>query len=156
MRLIDADAFIEFLKETSKKLEFDKIEFKDSSLTAQAIIDGVIADLDGTSLDGFENAPTIEPEQKWIPVNDVIGVGYNEHEIGPSKWRAVCYNCGAHDPYCKTNTEAMEAWNHRFADDICVGSKERTAKVDTTPDLRNTDLHYANLHNADLHNADLQ
>ena len=69
MRLIDADAFIEFLKETSKKLEFDKIEFKDSSLTAQAIIDGVIADLDGTSLDGFENAPTIEPEPKWIPCN---------------------------------------------------------------------------------------
>lgn len=62
--------------------------------------------------------------------NDVIGVGYNEHEIGPSKWRAVCYNCGAHGPYCKTNTEAMEAWNHRFADDICVGSKERTAKVE--------------------------
>lgn len=70
MRLIDADAFIEFLKETSKKLEFDKIEFKDSSLTAQAIIDGVIADLDGTSLDGFENAPTIEPEQRWIPVSE--------------------------------------------------------------------------------------
>ena len=72
MRLIDADAFIKFLKETSKKLEFDKIEFKDSSLTAQAIIDGVIADLDGTSLDGFENAPTIEPEPKWIPVTETL------------------------------------------------------------------------------------
>lgn len=72
MRLIDADAFIKFLKETSKKLEFDKIEFKDSSLTAQAIIDGVIADLDGTSLDGFENAPTIEPEPKWTPVTEAL------------------------------------------------------------------------------------
>ena len=74
MRLIDADAFIEFLKEISKKLEFDKIEFKDSSLTAQAIIDGVIADLDGTSLDGFENAPTIEPERRWIPVTEKLPI----------------------------------------------------------------------------------
>ena len=89
MRLIDADAFIEFLKETSKKLEFDKIEFKDSSLTAQAIIDGVIADLDGTSLDGFENAPTIEPERKkgkWIEVHGYVTPG------GDPVWK--CSECG--------------------------------------------------------------
>lgn len=89
MRLIDADAFSEFLKETSKKLEFDKIEFKDSTLTAQAIIDGVIADLDGTSLDGFENAPTIEPERKkgkWIEVHGYVTPG------GDPVWK--CSECG--------------------------------------------------------------
>ena len=61
--------------------------------------------------------------------NREIGVGYNDKEIGSSKWRAVCYNCGAHGPYCNTSTEAMEEWNHRFATDTNVGNKERTAKT---------------------------
>ena len=94
MRLIDADAFIEFLKETSKKLEFDKIEFKDSTLTAQAIIDGVIADLDGTSLDGFENAPTIEPERKAKVIENKYHIGTSLNIVGEPK---ICheYLCGA-------------------------------------------------------------
>lgn len=52
--------------------------------------------------------------------NTEIGVGYNDKELGRSKWRAVCYNCGAHGPYENTSQEAMEAWNHRT---------ERPAKV---------------------------
>lgn len=68
MRLIDADAFIKYIKETSEKLEFDKFHV-DSAVTAKIILDGVIADLDGTSRDGFKNAPTIELERKkgkWV------------------------------------------------------------------------------------------
>lgn len=106
MRLIDADAFIEFLKETSEKLEFDKFHV-DSAVTAEIILDGVIADLDGTSRDGFKNAPTIEPERKkgkWIydgirgrfPACKCSICGYYEN----ADWALLqgvnfCPNCGA-------------------------------------------------------------
>lgn len=69
MRLIDADAFIEYIKETSEKLEFDKLHIVDSALTVKDILDGVIADLNGTSRDGLKNAPTVKLKRKkgeWI------------------------------------------------------------------------------------------
>ena len=69
MRLIDADAFIEYIKETSENFKSDKF-YVDSGLTVKIILDAVIADLDGTSPDGFKRAPTIEPELKWIPVTE--------------------------------------------------------------------------------------
>lgn len=92
MRLIDADAFIEYIKETSEKLEFDKFHV-DSALTAKIILDGVIADLDGTSRDGFKNAPTIEPEEKkgkWLDP-DV----FDNADYPIEQWQSMkCSQCG--------------------------------------------------------------
>lgn len=45
--------------------------------------------------------------------NDVIGVLYNDKELGESKWHAVCYNCGAHGPYAMTASKAYQEWNNR-------------------------------------------
>lgn len=65
-RLIDADAFVRFLKDTVKKQEYENLKI-DELLTVADVIEAIISELDGTSLDGFKNAPTIEPELKWIP-----------------------------------------------------------------------------------------
>ena len=45
--------------------------------------------------------------------NDVIGVLYNNKELGKSKWHAVCYNCGAYGPYTMTASKACQEWNNR-------------------------------------------
>lgn len=59
MRPIDADAFVDFLRETSRRQEYDQLAICDT-LTVADVIGAVIAELDGTSLDGFSNAPTLE------------------------------------------------------------------------------------------------
>lgn len=61
MRLIDADAFAEFLKNAVKQQKYENVKI-DELLTVADVIEAVISELDGTSLDGFKNAPTIEPE----------------------------------------------------------------------------------------------
>ena len=97
MRLIDADAFIKYIKETSEKLEFDKFHI-DSAVTAKIILDGVIADLNGTSRDGFKNAPTVELERKKGELKTIgfltsqcseCGVQFHELE-----YTNYCPNCG--------------------------------------------------------------
>ena len=88
MRLIDADAFIEYIKETSEKLKSDKF-YVDSGLTVKIILDAVIADLDGTNRDGFKRAPTIEPEPKWIPVTEALPEE-GESVIVCSRYGAIC------------------------------------------------------------------
>ena len=72
MRLIDADAFVDFLKDTVKRQKYEDTKI-DGLLTVADVIEAIISELEGTSLDGFKNAPTIEPERKageWIPVED--------------------------------------------------------------------------------------
>ena len=69
MRLIDADAFVEFLRDVVKKQKYDDLKI-DEALTVADVIDAVISELEGTSLDGFTNAPTIGPEPKWIPCSE--------------------------------------------------------------------------------------
>lgn len=59
MRLIDADAFTEFLKDAIKRQKYEDTKI-DGLLTVADVIEAVISDLDGTSLDGFKNAPTID------------------------------------------------------------------------------------------------
>lgn len=71
MRLIDADAFTEFLKDTVKRQKYEDLKI-DGSLTVADVIEAVISELDGTSLDGFKNAPTIEPDTDTISRQDVI------------------------------------------------------------------------------------
>ena len=68
MRLIDADAFAIFLKDAIKRQEYEDTKI-DGLLTVADVIEAVISELDGTSLDGFKNAPTIEPQRKtgkWL------------------------------------------------------------------------------------------
>lgn len=69
MRLIDADAFAEFLKDAVKRQKYENTKI-DRLLTVADVIEAVISELEGTSLDGFENAPTIEPEQNIIRCKD--------------------------------------------------------------------------------------
>ena len=66
MRLIDADAFAEFLKDAVKQQKYENTKI-DRLLTVADVIEAVISELEGTSLVGFKNAPTIEPEPHWIP-----------------------------------------------------------------------------------------
>lgn len=63
MRAIDADAFAEFLKDAVKRQKYDDLNI-DGLLKVADVIEAIISELDGTSLDGFKNAPTIEPERK--------------------------------------------------------------------------------------------
>ena len=73
MRLIDADAFAEKIKEISSRNHYDKLLIN-KPLTVQDVLDSVIAELNGTGLDGFENCPTVEerPVAEWISVHDKI------------------------------------------------------------------------------------
>lgn len=64
MRLIDADAFAQFLKDAIKKQEYENLKI-DGCLTVAEVIYAVISELDGTSLDGYKNAPTIKPERNY-------------------------------------------------------------------------------------------
>ena len=90
MRLIDADAFIEFIKETSEKLEFDKF-YVNSGLTVKTVLDAVIADLDGTSRDGFKNAPTIDLKKKGKWTDGMLYYDFEESEWEKVKC-SVCEN----------------------------------------------------------------
>ena len=90
MRLIDADALAEFLKDAVKRQKYDDLNI-DGLLTVADVIEAIISELNGTSLNGFKNAPTIElrcenceafnktrllipqPERKtgrWIPCSE--------------------------------------------------------------------------------------
>ena len=59
MRAIDADAFAEFLKDAVKRQKYDDLNI-DGLLTVADVIEAIISELNGTSLAGFKNAPTIE------------------------------------------------------------------------------------------------
>lgn len=71
MRLIDADAFAEFLKDAIKQQKYEDTKI-DGLLTVADVIEAVITELDGTSFIGFKNAPTIEPQRtgQWIPCGE--------------------------------------------------------------------------------------
>lgn len=67
MRIIDADAFVQFLKDAVIRQGYENLKI-DRLLTVADVIEAIVSELDGTSLDGFKNAPTIEPE----PCEDAI------------------------------------------------------------------------------------
>lgn len=69
MRTIDADAFTEFLKDAIKQQKYEDTKIG-GLLTVADVIEAVISELDGTSLVGFKNAPTIEPQPHWIPCSE--------------------------------------------------------------------------------------
>lgn len=100
MRLIDADAFAEFIKYAIKTQKYDVLKVNDTTLTVGQVLESVIAELDGTSLDGLKNNPTIEPRKgKWIKISpaniyecSVCGQNVMTNDIETYKF---CHGCGA-------------------------------------------------------------
>lgn len=61
MRLIDADAYCSFLREVSTRQHYETLlTNKDKYPTVADVIEEICCDLDGTSLNGFDNAPTVD------------------------------------------------------------------------------------------------
>lgn len=59
-RLIDADAFIEFIKDAEKRQNYGTLRIDNHYLMVSDVLDAVISELNGTSLVGFKNAPTVD------------------------------------------------------------------------------------------------
>lgn len=65
MRLVDADAFCAFLRELNTRQHYETLlTHKDKYPTVADVIEAVCCDLDGTGLNGFDNAPTVEQEEE--------------------------------------------------------------------------------------------
>ena len=102
MRLIDADAFADFIAEVIKRQRYDEVKLG-STLTIADVLDAVIAELKGEGLNGFNNAPTIEPERKtgkWENgcICSVCGERCDYHlsgDIWIEELANFCPNCGA-------------------------------------------------------------
>ena len=87
MRLIDADAFANFLKNIIKTQKYDALKVNGDTLTVGDVLESVIAELDGTSLDGFKNNPTIEPQRikgRWVRKESDLSWWYECSECGDS------------------------------------------------------------------------
>lgn len=59
MRLIDADAFSAFIKKAVAEQGYEVLRICDT-LTVADVLNSVCAELDGTGLEGFLNAPTVD------------------------------------------------------------------------------------------------
>ena len=57
-RLIDANAFSDFITDAIKRQEYENLKI-DDLLTVADVLDAVVSDLTGTGFDRFNNAPTI-------------------------------------------------------------------------------------------------
>lgn len=92
-RLIDADAFAEFIKHAIKTQKYDSLKINDTTLTVAEVLECVVAELEGTGIDGFKNNPTIEPRKKGVWINDCCSIcGYG---VEPWNNTPYCPNCGA-------------------------------------------------------------
>lgn len=116
MRLIDAEVFCAFLREVSTRQHYETLLInKDKYPTVADVIEAICCDLDGTSLNGFDNAPTVplpdfkegykqaildgktnfsRPQGEWIIVDDV----YCECPFCKNrevKFSKHCPECGA-------------------------------------------------------------
>ena len=77
MRLIDADAFSAFIKKTVHEQGYDgdgALRICDA-LTIGDVLNSVCAKLDGTALEGFKNAPTVDavPVRRGRWIRDEFG-----------------------------------------------------------------------------------
>lgn len=71
MRLIDADAFSDFIKKAVFEHGYEVLRICDT-LTVADVLNSVCAELDGTGLEGFKNAPTVDA----VPVERKSVSGY--------------------------------------------------------------------------------
>lgn len=111
MRTIDADAFCNFLREVSTRQHYETLlTNKDKYPTVADVIEEICCELDGTSLNGFDNAPTVDtdlsgysdklwetaydrgkndrPKGKWIKESKLWG------GFGDSVLVNTCSECG--------------------------------------------------------------
>lgn len=89
MRLIDADAFAEYLKQAIENKKYRKL-FADNILSVGDVLHAVVSELEGTGLQGYKNAPTVErPRGEWIDRSDGGRIRY------PFWERYECSKCGA-------------------------------------------------------------
>ena len=122
MRLIDADAFCTFLREVSTRQHYETLlTNKDKFPTVTDVIEAICCDLDGTALNGFDNAPTVEytfeeafqktvcekklycPNKRqkgeWIDTGDKAEYWAEEYQCSvcgaKDHWHNFCPNCGA-------------------------------------------------------------
>ena len=77
MRLIDADAYIEYLHNVVFDL-IDKGATKDGIALVTSIVHGFEVDLKDETI-----TPTIDPEHEWIPVakEQILQAGYEGREV---------------------------------------------------------------------------
>lgn len=113
MRLIDADAFSAFIKKTVHEQGYDgdgALRICDA-LTIEDVLNSVCAELDGTALEGFKNAPTVDAATmkrgRWIKHNTGHSIYYScslcdyiapyTETADKILWKIAnfCPNCGA-------------------------------------------------------------
>lgn len=73
MRLIDADAFADFIQQTISECNYSKLKL-DRCLTVADVLQSVIDELKGKALGGFKNCPTIETCEDCINREAVLDV----------------------------------------------------------------------------------
>ena len=104
MRLVDADAFVTYLKSEKERQHLDKM--KTEHLSVGDVIDAVVDDLNGTALCGYKNAPTVDPFKHghWVDVgSEVVRICSCCHD---DVLYAVMYNLKGEEislkycPYC--------------------------------------------------------
>lgn len=92
MRLIDADAFTNVLKKEKKYMRL--LMSKETALID--VLSTVIDDLEGTGLDGYKNAPTVDAIEV-IRCKDCV---YYNVPNGMTDWCDVWGNIAREDDFC--------------------------------------------------------
>lgn len=91
MRLIDADAFCGFLREVSTRHHYERLlTKKDRYPTVADVIEEICCDLDGTSLNGFDNCPTVFAQEDIDNVLELAYISGQQHPERPKgKWEYI-------------------------------------------------------------------
>ncbi len=101
MRLIDADAFSVFLKDAVIRQKYDRLNI-DNTLTAADVLQSVCAELDGTGLEGFKNAPTVDAvpvvHGRWVTDGMMMDCG--EYLMTRCTACGTPFEYGYDMPYC--------------------------------------------------------
>lgn len=71
MRLIDADAFADFIQQTISECNYSKLKL-DRCLTVADVLQSVIDELKGKALGGFKNCPTIETCEETVSRQSIL------------------------------------------------------------------------------------
>ena len=101
-RLINADAFATFIKNAISEHKYRDLELGEH-ITVADVLEQVVSELDGTSLDGFKNAPTVDAEPvrhgRWLK-DPHSQVGFPEFVYMMRKCSECGHSWGNVTPYC--------------------------------------------------------
>lgn len=110
MRLIDADAYCAFLREVSTRQHYETLlTKKDKYPTVADVIEEICCDLDGTSLNGFDNAPTVDPEYKLVPIAKLT---FDEDKLKEIVQTEVIDKIKSGELVLKTEEQSKGKWIH--------------------------------------------